>query len=717
MLKIFRKGGRNKDGDVRKPDRRDGEDPSAIEKMTKAVKDGFGFAPPSAVADFPGTDDSSMSDEEYTNAIDQLFPIRLTDFYNAVKDGVDPFPVKTDMVDMSVPTMDDIDGGRGGGESPHSAEQAEPRNVTGRIPNAVPRNARRCYPPRQGMHSGLEGGGFAMMPDPVLRFPINPRVLKHFQSRIWITYTGCAIIATHEFVNRACMIPAEDAIAHGYKVVCSSPKHEHDNEHDSAEADFLNEIKKAADRMGLNESCIRLNYKKKVFGIGIAIPWVEFREDYRSPSDSTGATAYSYADPYDPKAVKPGSFKGFAVIDPHWLTYQWDKLSRTDPSYPHFLVPTWIKVGDKRIHRSWVIRAVNSELPDIFKPVYLYGGLSLTQMIYERVWAADKLANEAPLLAMTKRLLIADGNLEQLQSDPARANKFFNAINFFRDNFSIFIKKPSSNVTQLDTNLSELTPLTMSQYQLVAAIAQIPVTKLLKNVPSGLQATGQYEWDDYAQSLKAIQNNDYTPLCKMFYELYCASNYPEKEDMRLDIEWNPIDVPKESEVAQMSSQTAQYVSHLINTGLIDIAEGRAMLRKTNLPVFQTIPTEIPELLKNVEAAKDPTQQGADGGLGGMPGMPGLGGQGGMEDGGGAGGGQEGPSEAVQKNDEAFKNALWNYMGGLDKGASEDGGGVPAENPPDEKQDGQNAAEGNAVRMPGSVQPPTERKTPAEEGGK
>ena len=49
----------------------------------------------------------------------------------------------------------------------------------------------------------------------------------------------------------------------------------------------------------------------------------------------------------------------------------------------------------------------------------------------------------------------------------------------------------------------------MSQYQLVAAIAQIPVTKLLKNVPSGLQATGEYEWDDYAQSLKAIQQNDY----------------------------------------------------------------------------------------------------------------------------------------------------------------------------------------------------------------
>lgn len=664
FLEMFKKGGSEKPKHTK--DSKTADKPSAIERMKKMVQDGYGFAPDSGNGDWAVPAEDEMSDDEYTAAIDKLFPVRLTDFMKAVQDGADPFPIKTDMVDTSVPTMDDITGGKG--ETPSGMPRATPAPRGMSLPGGMPPASRRCYPPRQGYHAGLDAGGMLMMPDPLLRFPINPRVLKHFQSRIWITYTGCAIIATHEFVNRACLIPAEEAIAHGYKVVCKSQKHKHDQEHDAREAEFLEEIKKAADKMGLNEACVKLNYKKKVFGVGVAIPWVEFRPDYPSPNDKSGKTPYSYADPYDPKAIKPNSFRGFAVIDPHWLTYQWDKLSRIDPSYPHFLTPTWIKVGDKRVHRSWAIRVVNSELPDIFKPVYLYGGLSLTQMIYERVWAADKLANEAPLLAMTKRLLIADGNLEQLQSDPARTNKFFNAINFFRDNFSIFVKKPSSNVTQLDTNLSELTPLTMSQYQLVAAIAQIPVTKLLKNVPSGLQATGEYEWDDYAQSLKAIQNNDYTPLCKMFYELYVASNYPDEKDLRLDIEWNPIDVPKESEVAQMSSQTAQYVSQLINTGVIDIAEARAMLRKTNLPIFQEIPTDIPEILKKIEDAKDPDKQG--GGIGGgMPGMGGDmgGGMPGMEGGGMPGQDPNAPQQPpplppeIKKNDEIFKNVMTKYL--------------------------------------------------------
>lgn len=645
--KLFSK---RKGGDEEKSQPEDG-DISIIEKVKKLSEQGYAQMPGEGANVFDLS--AGMSETEYKEAVDALFPVRLTDFMEVIKNGVDPFPVKTSMVEGEVPTMDAAPGNSGGAVNAGSSNA----RGSGGVPNAVGKATQRMYPPmpnRQGYYAGLEGGGFSMLPDPLLRFPINPRVLKHFQSRIWITYTGCAVIATHEIVNRACAIPAEDAIAHGYKVVCASPAHQRDSEHDTAEAQFLVDVKKAADKMGLNEACVRLDYKKKVFGVGIAIPWVEFKEDYMSPTGKDKGIKYSYEDEYDPKAIKKGSFKGFAVVDPHWLTYQWDQESRTDPSSPHFLEPTWIKVKDKRIHRSWIIRVVNSELPDIFKPVYLYGGLSLTQMIYERVWCADKLANEAPLLAMTKRLLIADGNLDQMISDSRHTNKFFNAINYFRDNFSIFVKKPSSNVTQLDTSLSELTPLTMSQYQLVAAIAQIPVTKLLKNVPSGLQATGQYEWDDYAQSLKAIQTKEYGPLCRMFFELYCASNYPEKEDLKLDVEWNPIDVPDEKEVAQMSSQTAQYVSHLINTGLITVAEGRAILRKTNLPAFQSIPTEVPELLQKIEESKDPAKQGA-----GMPG--GLG-----RTGGGVPSLENTPQTQqlppkVQQNDEVFKGVMTQFL--------------------------------------------------------
>ena len=46
------------------------------------------------------------------------------------------------------------------------------------------------------------------------------------------------------------------------------------------------------------------------------------------------------------------------------------------------------------------------EVSDILKPSYLYGGLPLTQLILERVYGAERTANEAPMLALTKRLVV-----------------------------------------------------------------------------------------------------------------------------------------------------------------------------------------------------------------------------------------------------------------------------------------------------------------------
>lgn len=655
-------------------------DEAPIQKMKRLLKEEYGMVEGGTkyskfekmLQEEGYSDPDEMSEEEQKQIIDKLFPRKVGSLIKLAEacktDSV--FPTSVDAVAPSTPTMDN---GQGVRNIPLSGANNQGLGLPGAV-GAGSRRVSGAYPSQNGKNAAVEAGGMKMMPDPLMRFPINPRVLKHFQSRIWITYSGCAVISTHEFVNRACAIPAEDAISHGYKVICSSHQHSHDDNHDANEARFLFDVKQEADKMGLNEACVQLNYKKKVFGVGIAIPRVKFREDAKSPSDKTGQTQYSYADEYDPSMIEPKSFKGFAVLDPHWLTYEFDDESANDPVSPFFYIPTWVRTSKHKIHRSWIIRVINSEVPDILKPTYYFGGLSLTQMIYERVWCADKLANEAPLLAMTKRLLIADGNLEQMIGDPRHTNIFFKAINYFRDNFSIFVKKPSSNVTQLDTSLADLTPLTMAQYQLVAAIAQIPVTKLLKNVPSGLQSTGDYEWDDYAQSLKAIQQNDYTPLCRMFYQLYVASNYPDRKDISLDIEWNPIDIPKESEIFQMTSQVSQSVSALLGNSLITVSEARSMLRRTNLPAFQSLTPEVPNLLKKLEEAKDPSNAQMANGMpppgGAMPGMeqPGQGTEQPQ---------QETADPVVAENDKIFKSVLKKVM--LQKE------GVQEENTPREEQ--------------------------------
>ena len=256
-------------------------------------------------------DPDEMTDEEKDRITRALFPRTLSmikEVHDTVEKGESVFPARVDDVAPGTPTMDAVS---------KDSDGRMPSLAKG-LPNAIGKGmspessiGNKGQYPRYGKNAAIESNGLSLLPDPLNRFPINPRVLKHFQSRVWITYSGCAIIATHELVSRACSIPAEDAMAHGYKVICVSDEHKHTQEHDEHEERFLAEIKKNADKMGLNDVCIRLNYKKKVFGVAVAVPRVSFKKNYKSPTNKK--VEYSYADEYDVNAIEPKSFKGFAV--------------------------------------------------------------------------------------------------------------------------------------------------------------------------------------------------------------------------------------------------------------------------------------------------------------------------------------------------------------------------------------------------------------------
>src|SRR6202000_3190899 len=93
-------------------------------------------------------------------------------------------------------------------------------------------------------------------------------------------------------------------------------------------------------------------------------------------------------------------------IDPYWITPEISADAAANPSAPDFYEPTWWRINGKRVHRTHLVIFRNDNLPDILKPAYLYGGIPVPQKIAERVFAAERTANEAPMLAMTKRLTV-----------------------------------------------------------------------------------------------------------------------------------------------------------------------------------------------------------------------------------------------------------------------------------------------------------------------
>lgn len=409
----------------------------------------------------------------------------------------------------------------------------------------------------------------------------------------FIGWDACAILAQNVWVQRAISQPVDDAIAPDFYFVNGDM----DSNDKLTEAE-LRILKKRADRdFHLSEMLKKASKTKRTFGWSFVIP--TFKKGM-TPDMSV---------PFNVQAIKKNSFTGFKVVEPRWLLPEFNYESNLNPTHKDFYEPQWYyDTNGKRIHHSWMRKLVNIDVGDILKPVYFYGGISIPQMIYERIYAAERVADEVPLLVLTKRTFIADAELNNYLANPQEVEDRLRALVMLRDNFGIFVKDIGTQVSQIDTALNGLEEVINSQYYLVAAIAEIPVSKFLKTPIKGMNATGQAEMNDYNQMLKRFQRSDFIPITDFFMQIMTASD---GKVLNLDTEFNDLDIPTAREQADINSSMAASIVQLIQIGVIDAKEGRTRLRTAPRSGFSWLSAEPPEQAQQVAAAAVQTAEQRD----------------------------------------------------------------------------------------------------------
>lgn len=407
---------------------------------------------------------------------------------------------------------------------------------------------------------GLGSGASSMV-----RMTLDNEIIDRMPS-YFIGWDSCALLAQNWLIDRACTVPGEDAVSPGWELEYAESVNQTGAITEAGQveqAKRLKEVEHSAEEFGLRETLKRAERLKKVFGYSLVIPEVE---------------GVDMSKPYTPDTPIPRkSYKGLTVIEPMWLVPQLG-ANGLNPASRDFYNPEWYRIAqmDKRIHRSWCIKLIHAPVADRWKPAYFFGGVSLAQQIYTRVYAAETTANEAPNLAMTKRLRWITGSIENAVANPELIEERMRLLTELADNYSTVLVGEEGRVGQLDTTLTDFPELTMTQYQLAAAIAQIPVTKLMKTQVKGFDNSGNYERDDYNQSLVAIQHNDYTPLIQMHNQFFCRSEYG--DNPAFTVRWNEIQLPSPKEAAEIRLIEAQRDAHLIHGGVISPDEAREKLR-------------------------------------------------------------------------------------------------------------------------------------------
>lgn len=416
-----------------------------------------------------------------------------------------------------------------------------PKSLDGK---AVPKAAMDSY-------NALSAGAYGFSSS-----PIPTSVLHWYVSQGFLGYQTCALIAQHWLISKACVARGEDAVRNGWDIMI-------DPKLGDAEASIerVREFDKKLKVIGNLTEAFKFN---NIFGIRHILTVVD-------SSDKN-----YYEKPFNIDAIKPGTYKGLSQIDPYWISPLLDDEALNNPMSQDFYEPTYWLVRGVKIHKSHFVILKGEEVADVLKPAYRYGGTSLVQQLYERVYAAERTANEAPELAMSKRLYVQEMDIAKAVANQGLFEASLQFQSDMKNNHGFLAVEKGDSVTQLETTLSDFDVTVMTQYQLVAAIAKTPATRLLGTSPKGFNATGEHEIKTYHEELESVQANDFDPIMVRHYRCLGMSLYGDATV--ITHKWNPVSMPSELEQATLNETKARTDKTYFEMGVIDNLDVRDRIK-------------------------------------------------------------------------------------------------------------------------------------------
>lgn len=383
------------------------------------------------------------------------------------------------------------------------------------------------------------------------------KIFTHFAANGFIGFNNCAILAQDWLINKCCALPCEDAISINYDITLQ------ETDIDPKDKDIISKMKNLSDeKFKIKDICREFAENKRKFGQSLCVPLVE---------------GVDYSLPFNIDAVKPKSYKGMVNIEPIWTSPVLDADATVNVLSERFYQPTWVRLPNGTlIHYTWFVFNTYADVPDILKPTYYFGGYPLPQLLYEQVYASNKTAKEAPMLAQSKRLNYVEGNMNAFLADEEKLTREVNLMSWLRNNWGWLLIKKDQRIGQLDTSLTDFDAVVMLGFQLVAAISGVQAARLLETSPKGWQSSGSLEDKNYSKLQLSIQTGDYCPILDKHYRLLAKSEYG--LDKKYSCIFDPIDTPTEKERAEIKEINSRSDMNYIQSGVVSPEEVRSVLR-------------------------------------------------------------------------------------------------------------------------------------------
>lgn len=303
-----------------------------------------------------------------------------------------------------------------------------------------------------------------------------------------------------------------------------------------------------------------------------------------------------------PRTIKPGSLKGFKLIEPVW-TYPAD-YDGANPLSDDFYKPRAWYVMAQKIHASRMLVFTARQVPDMLKPAYSFGGLSISQMVkpYVDNWlrtrqSVSDLLHSFSVLGIKTNMgaALEGGDGSDIEG---RASLF----NLTRDNRGLMMLNTDEDMFNVTTPLTTLDALQAQSQEQMASVMRVPLVKLLGIQPAGLNASSDGEVRVFYDTISAAQERDYRAPLTRVMQIIQLDLFGEI-DPDLGFSFEPLWQLSEAEKATARKTDAETASVYIGDGVLTPEEERQRLAAQEGGMYPALDLSVvPEV---PDAAEDP----------------------------------------------------------------------------------------------------------------
>lgn len=276
--------------------------------------------------------------------------------------------------------------------------------------------------------------------------------------------------------------------------------------------------------------------------------------------------------------IMPGDFAGLLIFD-RWNGVNPSSELIEDISDPDYGYPKYYTVtdpaggGSVKIHHSRVIRFTGNTLPFWEEIAEMQWGASVVESIFDELRKRDNVSwNIAQLTFMANIRVLKMQDLGQLlaatdNESQAELLRTLEAQNMLLNNMEMQVMDAADGLETHQYTFGGLADCYQQFIMDISGAAEIPVTRLFGRSPSGLNATGESDLQNYYDMIAEKQESYLRPILNKVLPPFIISTLGSLPD-DFDFEFDPVAEPSDKERADLAKCGTDNVVAAYNAGLI-----------------------------------------------------------------------------------------------------------------------------------------------------